>query len=101
MESSERYKMSAKLVLLSYDIPKIRKSVAEIKKTIDGSDIEIRKSSQYTNVPVTYSPKIWGYDGKPTIKKKTLHLYGEKEDLIKILKIKVGKIPKGVVLRLI
>lgn len=93
--------MRAELTILSYDIPSIRKSVAEIKKAAESNGVTVERSSRYTKVPVDHRPKIWGYDGKPTIKKKVLELYGTRECLRKIVTVGAGKIPEGVYLSLI
>lgn len=89
---------SAKLVLTSYDQPKVDKSISSILKNASKFNVEIKegpfvqKIGQFDN-----EPKLWGCDGNDVIR-KAMMVRGSFSDMKNLVKIQT---PDGVLVELL
>ena len=89
---------AARLVLTSYDLPKIKTSISRILESAPKFNVEIQekpftqKIGQFDN-----EPKLWGCDGKDVIRKAMI-VNGSFTDMQNLVKIET---PDGVLIELL
>lgn len=89
---------NAKLVLTSYDLPNIEKSILTIVKNAPKFKVEIKDDPVAQKVgQFTDEPKLWGCDGKD-VKRKAIMVSGYFTDMQNLVRIQT---PKGVLVELL
>lgn len=87
-----------KLVLTSYDLPKIDKSISTILKNAPKLKVEIKKDPVTQKVgQFADEPKLWGCDGKD-VKRKAIIVSGSFSNIQELVRIQT---PDGVLVELL
>ena len=88
----------AKLVLTSYDLPKVGESISTILKNAPQFDIEIKKPPFDQKIGQSDDePKLWGCDGNDVIRKAMI-LRGSFSNMRDLVRIQT---PEGVLIELL
>ncbi|MHB8546500.1 MAG: hypothetical protein ACYDAJ_07020 [Nitrosotalea sp.] len=95
---SMKMEKSAKLVVTSYDLPKVNGTITKIMKQSSRLNVNVTGGPITMRMTVSQNqPKIWGCEGDD-VKMKSISVSGSSDNLKKLLKIHA---PDGVYLQLL
>jgi ribosomal protein S17 len=95
---SMKMEKTAKLVVTSYDLPKVNGTITKIMQQSSKYHVNVTSSPVTLKMTVSHDqPKIWGRKGDD-VKMKSIFVSGSSDDLRKLLKIQA---PDGVYIQLL